>query len=278
MAAEDAKARASLLAADPQWLAFVARVRAIADVDLSSYKPEQMHRRLRSLMGRMGAANWAQFSRILEGDEQRLKEFKDFFTINVSEFFRGTEKFLYLQDVLLPELAETRRNLSVWSAGCSVGAEPYTLAMIADKLGLSSRTTVLATDIDATVLARAASGDGYADAEVREMPSDYLDRYMTRTAGGWEVKPAIRARVRFSAHNLLKDPYPPRTDLIVCRNVVIYFTDEAKNHIYTGFFNSLTSGGYLFVGGTEIVARAREIGFDSPKVYFYRRPVRPGGA
>lgn len=264
--------RTELFDADAQWAFFVRKMRTLAGVDLESYKPEQMRRRLNALMTRMGAGDWFAFSRLLEGDSAKLKEFKDFFTINVSEFFRGADKFLFLQDRVFPELAERRRRIRIWSAGCSVGAEPYTLAMIADKLGLAARAEILATDIDATVVDRARQGDGYADAEVREVPADYLGRYLTKTAKGWEVAPQIKAAVRFKQHNLLKDPYPAPVELIVCRNVVIYFTDQAKSEIYSGFYNALIPGGFLFVGGTEIIPRAREIGFENPQVYFYRRP------
>ena len=244
------------------------KIKALSGLDLYAYKPRQMRRRLGALMEKMGASDWVQFARILERRPQALKEFKDFLTINVSEFFRGADKFLQLRDEVIPQIVSPGRTLSIWSAGCSVGAEPYTLAMIIDSLRLASRARIMASDIDQTVIDRARSGDGYNDLEVKEVPAEYLKKYFKKTDSGWEVIPRIRSQIRFQTHNLLKDSYAKSMDLIVCRNVVIYFTDEAKDHVYRGFYESLAPGGYLFVGGTEIIGQAKKIGFESPAVYF----------
>ena len=140
---------------DIQWAVFAKKVKALSGLDLYAYKPQQMRRRLRALMEKMGASDWVQFARILESRPQALKEFKDFLTINVSEFFRGADKFLQLRDEVIPGIVRPGRTLSIWSAGCSVGAEPYTLAMIIDSLRLASRARIMASDIDQTVIDRA---------------------------------------------------------------------------------------------------------------------------
>ena len=220
---------------DGQWLVFTNKIKKLSGVDLEAYKPEQMRRRLNSLMGRMGASDWIHFGLLLERDPKALQDFKDFMTINVSEFFRGADKFLQLRDEVIPQLAADRDRINVWSAGCSVGAEPYTLAMILDNMGLASRVNIIATDIDRTVLDRARRGDGYSDSEVKEVPRQYLLKYFRNSPDGWEVAPEILSLVDFRVQNLLKDPYPMGMDLIVCRNVVIYLTDQAKSMCIEAF-------------------------------------------
>ena len=256
--------------------AFMTRIQPVIGVDLTAYKQAQMNRRLKSLMNRWSMPDWKAFAETIESEPARLREFKDFITINVSEFFRGADKFLHLRDVVFPEIAERKRQIKIWSAGCSIGSEPYTMAMMLDSLGLLSRSSIIATDIDTTILARARSGAGYADSEIKEVPEEYLRKYFTKADEEWSVSPEIKSIISFRQHSLLKDPYPTGMDLIVCRNVVIYFTDPVKDKIYTGFYHALNPGGHVFVGGTEIMTGAREIGFTSPTVYFYQRPLDSG--
>jgi chemotaxis protein methyltransferase CheR len=257
----------------PEYEAFMRRIQPVLGIDLRGYKQAQMNRRLNALLKRWNLTDWDTLVDLVKGDPEKLREFKDYVTINVSEFFRGADKFLHVRDVVFPELAETRRQIRIWSAGCSIGSEAYTLAMMLDSSGLRDRATILATDIDLTILNRARTGAGYLENEVKDVPAEYLDRYFTQDDEGWTVDPKIRSVVQFKQQNLLTDAYPKNMDLIVCRNVVIYFTDEAKHKIYSGFHGALNPGGYVFVGGTEIMSRSREIGFESPDVYFYRRAM-----
>jgi len=254
---------------DLGYLYFKRRLLDFAGIDLNSYKPEQMDRRLKALMTQVGAKNYAEYARLLQRDQVQLKRFRDYFTINVSEFFRDPPKFAYLRDTVLPELLRRRRSINIWSAGCSYGAEPYTIAMILDQLSPFRQHRILATDIDERILERARAGDDYKDADVRNVPESYRQRYLSQNGESYRVVEKIRKRVEFRRHDLLRDPYEVGFDLIVCRNVVIYFTEEAKDRVYQGFYRSLNPGGILFSGGTEIVPRARELGFRSGPVGFY---------
>lgn len=248
---------------DPEYAAFVRGVRHLTGVDLAAYKPEQMRRRLSALAARHGVATLPAFAELMQHDPAALQAFKNFFTINVSEFLRDPARWDELARVVLPRLyAEGgRRPLRVWSAGCAGGAEPYSLAMLLEELAPAQPHRILATDIDEAVLARAMRGSGYQEAEIRNVSPARRARFFTRAADGtYAVIPALRARVTFRRQDLLRETPGHGWDLIVCRNVVIYFTEAAKRALYARLAEALRPGGVLFVGGTEVVPAARELG------------------
>ncbi|GIW17086.1 MAG: chemotaxis protein CheR [Tepidiforma sp.] len=256
---------------DPQWLSFRRALEAAIGVPLGQYKEPQMKRRLGSLMTRRGISSWTAFSRAISTDPKLLDEVRDTLTINVSEFFRQPERFRELETRWFPQLLRERRSLKIWSAGCSIGCEPYTIAMILDRIDPQGRHSILATDVDMPILSRAKDGAGYLPSEVRSVPPDYLKRYFIHEDGTYRVVDEIRRKVTFRRHDLLKDAYPSDLDLIACRNVVIYFTDEAKAHIYAGFSKALRPGGVLFVGGSEMIMRSSDIGLKTAGVNLYQR-------
>lgn len=253
---------------------FVSRIKRLTGIDLGQYKQHQMQRRLGSLLHRSGVSNYAEYYKLLERDKAALQSFVDYITINVSEFFRNPDKFDELQKRHLPELLERRRELRVWSAGCAHGAEPYSVAILLDELTPTKSHNILATDIDATVLGKARLGV-YSAADVKNVSSQRLSKYFAHDEGSstYVLKPRIRDRVTFEVHDLLRDKYPDGVDLILCRNVAIYFTETAKDLLYRRFYDSLAEGGLLFVGGTEMVFGASSIGFDSVSPFFYRKPA-----
>ncbi len=256
---------------DAGWALFKRSVRQVAGIDLDAYKEGQMRRRLGQIKQRRGGGPWAAYARALRDQPAALAEFRDFFTINVSEFFRQPDRYEELRRQHLPALAQSGHPLRIWSAGCSIGAEPYSLAMLATELPRGRVAPILATDIDDTILQRARSGAGYSAADVRHIPPEFRAAYVTANGDTFDLADSIRRMVEFKRHDLLRDPYPQNLDLIVCRNVVIYFTDEAKGAIYTKFFDALRPGGLLFVGGTEIVSGATAIGFTNPAISIYEK-------
>ncbi|MEW6723421.1 MAG: protein-glutamate O-methyltransferase CheR [Bacillota bacterium] len=260
------------------FLRFATRVHHLIGLDLTCYKSRQMLRRLSTLMNRVGVAGFDDYARLLEESPERLKEFRDFITINVSEFLRNPGKFEELKSNVLPQLLARKRQLNIWSAGCSNGAEPYSLAMLLDELTPGRPHRILGTDIDEEILKVAREGLYTAD-DIREVSPARRARYFRAHGEQFRVVDALRSNVHFAVHNLLKDPFPMEMDLIVCRNVVIYFTDKAKDQLYRNFHQSLVPGGILFVGGTESMFNAREIGFEPMAPMFYRRtgtPATPG--
>jgi chemotaxis protein methyltransferase CheR len=249
----------------------------LTGIDLHGYKSPQMQRRLGAYLVRSGSPTWAHLFRAIREDEQAIRRLKDYLTINVSAFFRDQERYQYLQRVILPELLERRSGLRIWSAGCSRGQEPYSLALLlADQPGLMSRHRILATDVDATALEWAQAGGPYPAEDLVNVPRSLQLRYFTEERGGYRVVEPLRRQVTFRQHNLLTTPVEQSFDLIVCRNVVIYFTPDAKHELYCRFYQALRPGGVLFVGATEVIARATERGFESKGISFYQRPA--GGA
>jgi chemotaxis protein methyltransferase CheR len=241
-------------------------------VDLNCYKEVQMQRRLGTYLVRSGQPDWRAFFQAIKGDAGQLAKLKDHLTINVSAFVRDPEKFNYLRERLLPEMLRTRPNLRVWSAGCSRGHEPYTLAMILSRMPGPHRSHyILATDIDTGALEYARAGGPYLREDVANVPPAWLSAYFEEAKGGYRVVESLRRQITFREQNMLTGRFENGFDLIVCRNVVIYFTNEVKHELYQRLYAALRPGGILFVGGTEIVAKASEIGFETAGITFYRR-------
>ncbi len=249
---------------------FRKKVLELTRIDLGLYKSQQMQRRIGSLMERAGVPTFAAYGRLLERDPKELDKFADYITINVSEFFRNPEKFDELEQEVLPELLARSPNLNIWSAGCSNGAEIYSVAMILEDIAPRGYHRLLATDIDSTILSKALAGV-YGPQDVRNVPAARLAKHFKTDGDQYVISPEMRSKVQFKMHNLLADPFESRLDLILCRNVVIYFTDEAKQHLYNKFWKSLKDDGVLFIGGTETILNAREIGFAPMSSFFYAK-------
>jgi chemotaxis protein methyltransferase CheR len=254
------------------------KIRQLTGVDLNCYKSQQVQRRLNIYLLRSGYGSWARFFRAIQDDQEELGRLKDYLTINVTTFFRDPEKFVHLREDILPRLLHGRPRLCVWSAGCSLGHEPYSLAiMLAEATGPYSRHSIWATDIDHSALERARAGGPYAAEGLANVSPDLLDRYFRADGshdGAYYVIDSLRRKVTFEYHNLLAGPFEGEFDLIVCRNVVIYLTREARQQLHVRFHDALRPGGVLFVGGTEVVSQAPSIGLEPLGVSFYMRPAR----
>jgi len=248
------------------------RVKDLTTIDLDNYKTRQMQRRLKALFSRSGYPSWSQYFHHLETDSVALRSFKSYLTINVSKFLRDKHKWTYLADNILPALLKERGRLRIWSAGCSHGAEAYTLAMILGELqnGVGGHY-ILATDIDLDMLSRAKRGGPYSSEDVEDLGQARLDKYFDIRDGAYWVRAPLRSKIKFRRHDLLNDPFENRFDLVVCRNVVIYFIDETKKELYRRFAASLRNGGILFVGATEIVPSVPGLPLHSVAISFYRK-------
>lgn len=258
---------------DASWIAFRKSVERAIGVPLGAYKEPQMKRRLQSVMTRRRISGWPAFERAIADGGELLAEVRDTLTINVSEFFRQADRFEELRSTFIPRLeaAAGTRPLKIWSAGCSIGCEPYSLAIILDELNPNSRHTILATDVDMPILSRAREGKGYVPAEVRALPAHLRSKYLLADGPNFKVADSLKRRITFRRHDLLSDPYPTDADMILCRNVVIYFTEEAKRHIYSGFSGALRPGGLLFIGGSEMIMRSHDLGLRTASTSMYQK-------
>ncbi|HAQ08742.1 MAG TPA: chemotaxis protein CheR [Bacillus bacterium] len=249
---------------------FISKIHQRTGINLGLYKEAQMKRRLTSLYQKKGFSNFAEFFLALSKDSDLMNEFLDRMTINVSEFYRNAKRWEVLEKSILPELIQKNGNLKIWSAACSTGEEPYTLAMVLSKHLPLSKIQILATDIDDNVLAKAKIGV-YSERALNEAPKDVVNKFFVKEGSYFKVKKDIRDTVTFKKLNLLADPFGGPFDLIVCRNVLIYFTEEAKDGLYHKFSSALKTHGILFVGSTEQIFNPSTYQFETADTFFYRR-------
>ena len=253
---------------------FQQRVEMKTRIRLSEYKSDQMRRRIATLAEKAGCASFTAYAALIERDPVHLADFLDRMTINVTELLRNPNRFAELTDGILPDLLTQRKNqpLSVWSAGCSYGAEACTMALLLHEIAPGKAHKIKGTDLDLTMIAR-AERPSFSAADMVNISPARRQAHFHELADIYQPKIHLRNFMRFGPHDLLGDVYPKAEyDLILCRNVVIYFTDEAKERIYRGFFQALKPGGILFVGGTERLSDHRAIGFELMRPFFYRKP------
>jgi chemotaxis protein methyltransferase CheR len=256
---------------------FAAISRTVADVagiQLREGKEGLVRARLARRLRQLGADSYRDYLERVRADAtgRELAHMVDLLTTNKTSFFREPAHFDLLRARVLPEFAGAAGGLRVWSAGCSTGEEPYTIAMVLrDALGDAEwrAARVLATDISERVLARARAGE-YADEAVAEVDPALQRRHFVRDAGGgWAVQPALRAPVRFAPLNLM-GPWPMRGPFhaIFCRNVMIYFDKPTQAALVGRYYDLLAPGGYLFVGHSEsLSAVGHAFAYVQPAVY-----------
>ncbi|GIO22623.1 protein-glutamate O-methyltransferase CheR [Oceanobacillus sp. J11TS1] len=246
------------------------KVHQALKLNLSLYKETQMKRRITTLRDKYKFKNYVDYFAACQKDPKMLEEFTEKLTINVSEFYRNPNRWDVLQNKIIPALIKGKKRLTIWSAACSTGEEPYSLAMMLEENFPNINYQIRATDFDQTVLKAAKEGN-YQERSLKELPAALKKKYFTSQGTIFQVDPALRKHIRFERHNLLEDDYPTGVDLIVCRNVLIYFTDDAKNNIFHNFSKALTKDGCLFVGSTEQIFNPEQFGFYLEDSFFYRK-------
>jgi len=264
--------------------AFLELVRNIsreAGLSLHAYKDKCLRRRIAVRMRAQGVDTYSAYQAVLQRDPNEYERLKDVITINVTRFYRNAETWNLVRTTLLPEVcAEERGEVRAWSAGCSSGEEPYSLAMLMaehldrqgrpDRLGL---VTVDATDIDRHCLERAHAASYRREALV-DVPANLAERYFENHGPECRVVERVRRQVVVRASDLCSDPPPGRNyHLILCRNVVIYFARAAQERIFLAFAEALAPGGFLILGKVEsLFGRARDrLTLLDPRERIYRR-------
>lgn len=252
---------------------FKKNINNLVNIDLDYYKERQMLRRITSLMKRNGFDNFHDYFNKLKNDKFLLDQFVNYITINVSEFYRNMSQWEILERDILPKMiGDKKQPLHIWSSACSTGEEPYSLAMLLTKYYNINEINILATDIDTNVLEKAKIGI-YSERAIKNIPANLLNNYFERVDKSYKIKDEIKKCVKFEKMDLLKDPFPRNIDLLICRNVMIYFTNEAKDLLYKKFYNSLSENGVFFVGSTEQILLPEKYGLKPIKTFFYKKII-----
>ena len=231
--------------------------------DLESYKNRCIKRRIAARIRNMGCPSAEDYLLRLRGDDSEIDQLIETLTIHVSQFFRNPSTFSKLEEKILPELLEARRGraeVRVWSVGCAGGEEPYSIALLCDELCQpDDRVAILGTDISGEVLKRARTGL-YESHRLVEVPSEVLAKYFSPEGTRYRLTAQIRSRVRFFRHDILTDRPFHRVDLILCRNMLIYFSRQEQEKILQSLAAALVPEGMLVLGRAEtMVSESREL-------------------
>ena len=246
-------------------------VRRLTGIDLLQYKRGQMERRIRTFATKQGASDLSEYLTVLQRDKEKVAEFLDRVTINVSQLWRNPEQWTLLGTTVLPELAAEGGRIRSWSAGCSYGAEAHTLAAVARASVPRAQVSVRGTDIDPRMVERARRGE-FSVEDGRSAPPNELERWFEPIVGGWRAKAEIRRLVSFEVGDLLVGRVPAESyDLVLCRNTVIYFNEDVRDALHERLVHSLRPGGVLMIGSTERVTRPRELGIEPTHPFVYRK-------
>jgi chemotaxis protein methyltransferase CheR len=246
---------------DPDLRSLIVKVRVRTGIDLGQYKDSYITRRLSTRMKSLGAPSYRKYSALLDTAPGEYEKVVDAFTINVSEFFRDKETFKVIREKVFPAMiaekkSTGRRSLRIWSAGCACGEEIYSISMILNDLLGSDYSQfslrLYATDIDDACMQRAKDGL-YDPASMKNVDKKYLGRFTHAAPDGRvAVNDDVKRNVTFRRFDLIDGgSFGNYFDLILCRNVMIYFSDSQKSRLISTFLNSLNAGGYLVIGKTE---------------------------
>ncbi|MBI5104144.1 MAG: protein-glutamate O-methyltransferase CheR [Solirubrobacterales bacterium] len=251
---------------------FCAAVRRVCGIDLLQYKRNQMERRIRSFMTTRGATDLTAYAALLGREATELDAFLDRVTINVSQLWRNPEQWDVLEQRILPDLAETGAGrVRAWSAGSSYGAEAYTVAACCARAVPRAQVSILGTDIDKRMVERARRGVFTAE-DARDAPPHALARHFDFTDGAWHAREELKRMVRFEVGDLLRvDPRAAAFDLVLCRNTVIYFTEDVRDDLHGRLAKAIRPGGRLIVGATERVADPAAHGLEPESPFVYRK-------
>jgi two-component system CheB/CheR fusion protein len=233
--------------------------------DFSGYKKTTLSRRIEKRMAAVKTATYAEYQDYLEVNPREFTELFNTILINVTSFYRDMPAWEFLADDVVPSLLSALpadAPVRVWSAGCASGEEAYTIAMVlAEAMGddaFKSRVKIYATDLDDDALAAARHGV-YSNDALKPIPPELVDKYFEPNTRGLGFRPDLRRSIIFGRNDLVTDAPISRIDLLLCRNVLMYFTPEAQGQILERFNFALNGDGYLFLGKSEMLIAHGEL-------------------
>jgi chemotaxis methyl-accepting protein methylase len=254
---------------DTGFAALTAKIARDRGFGCASYKDKCLRRRIAVRMRARGVHTYRDYARVLDNDDAEYDKLLDALTINVTKLFRNWETYDAIATKVVPALWDRAiPTINVWSAGCSSGEEPYSLAALfhrhAEGIGaagqLATRVKVLGSDIDARSLEAAERG-AFEEGDFADTPPELRRRYFSATAP-FTIVPEVRRLVRFERRDLLGDPAPPGLHhVICCRNVLIYFDRETQERLFDKFHSALAANGFLVLGKVETLLGAARTRF-----------------
>ena len=230
--------------------------KAFTGLDLESYKDKQMERRIGQLVKREGYNDLSQFLEALKQSSDVLHKFYNYLTINTSAFFRDKKVYDHIEQTALPALLKNHNRLTIWSVGCSHGEEPYTIALILDKLKALERARIIASDIDDKALEMAKAGC-YIKSQVDKVPPAVLKTAFTEEDSAYYIDERYKKAVEFNKKNFLEPIYSsmPALQMALCRNVFIYFKTDIQEWIIGHIAKLIVPDGYFIIGSAEFINR-----------------------
>jgi chemotaxis protein methyltransferase CheR len=267
---------------DTELTAITELLRDRRQFDLGQYKDRCVRRRIAKRLRLCKVTDVPSYLKRLEVDRDELDTLLASISIHVSQFFRNPDTFRILEQKILPDLcrrarAAGRTDLTLWSAGCATGEEPYSLALLVDDLAATDLDIrILATDVSEPVLEIARTGN-FDGLRMKEVPEEVLEKYFQLENGRYQLIERVRDKVEFLRHNIMTANEYPAADLILCRNVLIYFTRPEQERILSRFAMALSEHGALVLGRSETMADNIRCYYHSefPIERVYRRTTEP---
>jgi chemotaxis protein methyltransferase CheR len=267
---------------DAEFTAIAKLLRERRQFDIDQYKDRCIRRRIAKRLRVCQVADFASYLSRLDMDRDELDTLLATISIHVSQFFRNPDTYRILEQKILPDLcrrarAAGRTELILWSAGCASGEEPYSLAMLVDDLATADLDIhIMATDISKPILETARSGS-FDASRLKEVPPEVLEKYFQAENGRYQLIERVRNKVEFLQHNIMTASNYPAADLILCRNVLIYFTRSEQERILSRFAAELPEYGALILGRSETITGSTRQYYQSefPVERIYRRTAEP---
>ena len=223
------------------------------------YKESHFRRRINVRVRATNSRSYAEYLKILKRDLDEYRYLIEALTVNVSEFFRNPETYAVIEKEVLPALIESQSNslvkaIRIWSAGCAAGEEAYSLAIMLHRmLGKDFgkyRISILGTDIDSSSLEKARKGV-YSESALKNVDEKTRERYFIKKGGMYQVTDQLKNITHFKQHDLISGPKLSHFDMIICRNVMIYFNKEIQEQLHLDFYKALSQGGFFIIGKAE---------------------------
>jgi two-component system CheB/CheR fusion protein len=259
-------------------------VKTRCGIDLSRYRATTLNRRVMHRMAMTGSSGMEEYIGRLTVDPGEMEKLMDIVTIHVTEFFRDRDVFRSLESGYVPLLIDEKTGaghgvIRAWSAGCSTGEEPYSMAMMIDraagKVSPNTHIEVFGTDVSEDSVRTARKGV-YCDEKIDALPEDIKDEYFEKDGRNWKVASGLRSLVKFASHDLFTSSPYSHLDLIMCRNVMIHFEHEVRDEVISNFHESLQDRGLLVLGKSEAMSGPLEDLFElvEPRCKIYRKKVQ----